>query len=133
MSYDNGKKETITRPVAGVTVFATNLASNYDTAFIRRILGHVEMPLPDADRRAQLWRYHIPDRMPVQLNNGDWERLGAESEGLSGGDILNIVVNAASLSLEREGPSCNIALADFQAAIQASKRARQEIGPVTQG
>src|SRR5690349_4513681 len=33
---------------AGVTIFATNLASNYDTAFVRRILGHVAMPLPDA-------------------------------------------------------------------------------------
>ena len=115
-----------------MTVFATNLASNYDTAFIRRILGHIEMPLPDADQRAQLWRYHIPDRMPVQLNNDDWERLVAESEGLSGGDILNIVVNAASLALEREGPSCHIVLADFQAAIQASKRAKEEIGQVSQ-
>ena len=41
---------------SGVTVFATNLASNYDTAFVRRILGHVEMPLPNTEDRARLWR-----------------------------------------------------------------------------
>jgi SpoVK/Ycf46/Vps4 family AAA+-type ATPase len=68
---------------SGVTVFATNLASNYDTAFIRRILGHIEMPLPDADQRLRLWQVHTPSRMPVELD----------------GDVLNIVVNAASTAL----------------------------------
>jgi SpoVK/Ycf46/Vps4 family AAA+-type ATPase len=115
---------------SGVTVFATNLASNYDTAFIRRILGHVEMPLPDAEGRARLWRSHIPGRLPVQLEAGDWERLVAETEGLAGGDILNSVVYAASLALEREGVACRITLNDFLAAIQAGKRAKEEIGVV---
>ncbi len=113
---------------SGVTVFATNLASNYDTAFIRRIIGHVEMPLPDAERRARLWAYHIPARLPVSMGERDWERLVAESKGLSGGDILNVVVNAASRALEREGPGCKITLADFLTGIEASKRAVREIG-----
>lgn len=113
---------------SGVTVFATNLASNYDTAFIRRILGHVEMPLPDAEGRARLWRLHLPSRLPVQLDGSDWGRLVSETEGLAGGDILNSVVYAASLALEREGAACTITLDDFLAAIQAGKRAKQEIG-----
>lgn len=115
---------------SGVTVFATNLASNYDTAFIRRILGHVEMPLPDAEGRARLWRSHIPGRLPVELEAGDWERLVSETEGLAGGDILNSVVYAASLALEREGVACTITLTDFLVAIRAGKRAKQEIGVV---
>jgi len=113
---------------SGVTAFATNLASNYDTAFIRRILGHIEMPLPDDDARLQLWRYHLPARLPVQLIPADWERLVMETEGLAGGDILNIVVSAASTALDREGPTCRIRLDDFLHAIAASKRARQVIG-----
>lgn len=112
----------------GVTVFATNLASNYDTAFIRRILGHIEMPLPDAERRAQLWRYHIPSRLPVQLNDQEWSALVADTDGLAGGDILNIVVYAAAMALEREGITCHITGGDFAAAITAIKRAKQEIG-----
>jgi ATP-dependent 26S proteasome regulatory subunit len=116
---------------SGVTVFATNLASNYDTAFIRRILGHVEMPMPDAGSRFRLWQYHIPSRLPVQLQAEDWERLVLETEGLAGGDILNIVVYAACMAIEREGPACRIRLDDFQAAIQASKRAKLEIGTST--
>ena len=113
---------------SGVTVFATNLASNYDTAFVRRILGHIEMPLPDAAERVQLWRYHIPKRMPTQLNDDDWNALIRQSEGLSGGDILNIVVNAASSALQREGPSCKIVFDDFRAAMAATKHAKKEIG-----
>jgi SpoVK/Ycf46/Vps4 family AAA+-type ATPase len=113
---------------SGVTVFATNLASNYDTAFIRRILGHIEMPLPDEDARLRLWRYHIPDRLPVQLTTEDWDRLVTETEGLAGGDILNIVVYGASIALEREGPACKVTIHDFRTAIMASKKARQEIG-----
>lgn len=115
---------------SGVTVFATNLASNYDTAFIRRILGHVEMPLPDAEGRARLWRSHIPTRLPVQLDDGDWERLVSETEGLAGGDILNSVVYATSRALEREGVACRITLNDFLFAIAAGKRAKKEIGMV---
>ena len=30
----------------GVTLFATNFMANYDSAFVRRIIGHIEMPLP---------------------------------------------------------------------------------------
>lgn len=113
---------------SGVTVFATNLASNYDTAFVRRILGHVEMPLPDAEARARLWRSHIPRRMPVSLDTPDWERLVAETQGLAGGDILNCVVAAASQAIERDGPTCRVALSDFLTAIAAARRARDVIG-----
>lgn len=40
----------------GVTVFATNLASNYDSAFVRRIIGHIEMPLPNNECRESLFK-----------------------------------------------------------------------------
>jgi SpoVK/Ycf46/Vps4 family AAA+-type ATPase len=113
---------------SGVTVFATNLASNYDTAFVRRILGHIEMPLPGSDLRARLWRYHIPARMPVRLSDADWTTLVTESAGLSGGDILNIVVNAAATALDRDGPGCTITITDFLAAIESTRRARQQVG-----
>ena len=86
------------------------------------------MPLPDADSRSRLWQYHLPSQLPVQLNAEDQERLVLETEGLSGGDILNIVIYAASIAIEREGPTCRITLDDFLMAINASKRAKQEIG-----
>ena len=64
----------------------------------------------------------------MQLAEGDWERLVTETEGLAGGDILNIVVVAASMALDREGPGCRIKVDDFLAATGASKRAKEEVG-----
>lgn len=113
---------------AGVTVFATNLASNYDSAFVRRILGHVALPLPDADARARLWRYHLPARLPVRLSAADWAELIDRSEGLAGGDILNSVIYAASMAIERDGPACTISLADLLWAVEAGRRAKREVG-----
>ena len=41
----------------GVVIFATNLAKNYDGAFVRRILAHIEFELPDKECRIKLWEY----------------------------------------------------------------------------
>lgn len=111
----------------GVTIFATNLASNYDSAFIRRILGHIEMPLPDRAALKALWAYHLPAKMPLDLGPDGLQTLVVESSGLAGGDILNIVINAASSALSRDGPSCTVTLPDFQDAIQALRQAKVEI------
>ncbi|TAK13296.1 MAG: ATP-binding protein [Anaerolineae bacterium] len=113
---------------SGVAVFATNLASNYDTAFVRRILGHVEMPLPNAAARRQLWQAQIPARLPADLTEKDWARLVRETEGLAGGDILNSVVLAAATAIQREGPACRVGVEDFSAAVAAAKKAKREIG-----
>lgn len=112
----------------GVTIFATNLATNYDPAFVRRIIGHVELPLPDAPTRARLWRAHIPARLPARLSEADWEALVEQTDGLAGGDILNAVMYAASLAIEREGPACTITRDDFLSAVEAGRRARRAVG-----
>jgi SpoVK/Ycf46/Vps4 family AAA+-type ATPase len=113
---------------SGVTIFATNLASNYDSAFVRRILGHVAMPLPDAAQREQLWQQLIPEKMPVKLDTGEREELIQESIGLSGGEMLNVLINAAAFALDREGPQCIITLADFLNVIGQARRAKAEVG-----
>ncbi len=113
---------------SGVVVFATNLASNYDAAFTRRILGHIAMPLPDEAARLRLWRRHIPNRLPVQLTEGDWSRLVATTEGLAGGDILSAVLYAASLAVERHGALAIVNLDDFLMAVKAGKQAKREVG-----
>ena len=113
---------------SGITIFATNFASNYDSAFVRRILGHIEMPLPDKSCRETLFEKLIPSKLPIDLSKSDWECIILETEGLSGGDILNIIVNASSMALEREGYTCRVKLNDFITAIHSSKKAKEEIG-----
>jgi SpoVK/Ycf46/Vps4 family AAA+-type ATPase len=116
---------------SGVTIFATNLASNYDSAFVRRITGHVEMPLPDHECRVRLWNYHIPSKLPTSpqpFNESALSHLSKESDGLSGGDILNAVITAATYAVQREKSKQQVTIDDLVKAIQITKKAKQEVG-----
>lgn len=70
----------------GVVIFATNRFSDYDRAMSRRILFHVDFPLPDETMREKLWKYHLA-KAPISFSYQDAAKL---SEGLSGGHIANI-------------------------------------------
>ncbi len=48
----------------GIVVFASNLPENYDGAFVRRILAHIEFELPDRECRVKLWKYLLPSEVP---------------------------------------------------------------------
>jgi len=75
----------------GIVIFATNYFENYDTAFIRRILTHVEFKLPDKLNRERILKYMLSEKIPGRdlLN---FEELADKSEGLSGGEIKNIII-----------------------------------------
>lgn len=49
---------------SGVVIFATNFPRNYDGAFVRRILAHIEFELPDEECRFRLWQYLLPAEVP---------------------------------------------------------------------
>ena len=49
---------------SGIVAFATNFAHNYDTAFVRRIIKHVHVPLPDEDLRLKLWQQKNTGQSP---------------------------------------------------------------------
>lgn len=113
----------------GVTIFATNLASNYDGAFVRRILGHIHMPLPDKQGRVRLWHLHIPVEMDNSLQSPrDYEELADMSDGLSGGDILNAVISAATIAVQRTGRERQVTLDDLKTAIAQVRKAKDEVG-----
>jgi SpoVK/Ycf46/Vps4 family AAA+-type ATPase len=73
-------------------LYATNFISNYDPAFMRRMLGHVKFELPDAANRMKLWRMYIPKSLPT---DADIEALAAKHGGVSGSDISNAVLSAS--------------------------------------
>lgn len=84
----------------GVVVFTTNLISNYDEAFKRRILLNVYFELPDKQAREAIWRLHLGSKMPL----GDAvtpESLAERYEGISGADIKDMVFYAALYTLEQ--------------------------------
>lgn len=85
---------------SGIVAFATNFAHNYDTAFTRRILKHIRVPLPDFASRKELFMRKIPAGAPG-YGALDWDRFATESELFAGGDILVIVKNALFDAIRR--------------------------------
>lgn len=78
----------------GITIFATNFISNFDTAFLRRIVRHIEFKVPDREMRKKLWEYYIVEELPVKNRNFLIEKI-SEKAGITGADISNIVLKVA--------------------------------------
>ncbi|HZZ85376.1 MAG TPA: ATP-binding protein [Anaeromyxobacteraceae bacterium] len=111
----------------GVVLFATNLAQNYDGAFVRRIRAHVEFELPDRDCRRRLWEFMLPESLP-RAEDVDPEWLAGSSEALSGGDFVNVVVGAASRAVQREGEARRVTRADLELELENVRRAKRHVG-----
>jgi SpoVK/Ycf46/Vps4 family AAA+-type ATPase len=87
----------------GVVIFATNMASNFDPAFERRLRSHVLFEMPGVDEREQIWRVQLhPSRTPLAADV-DFRALAERYEG-SGGDIRNAVLKAALMAASEPGP-----------------------------
>ncbi len=86
----------------GVVIFATNLASNFDPAFERRIRTHVLFEMPGVEEREQIWRVQIhPARTPL-APDVDFRALAEQFEA-SGGSIRNAVLKAALAAAAEPG------------------------------
>ena len=76
----------------GVVIFATNLARNYDNAFVTRIRS-VQFTKPNFDMRKKLWEIMLLPQLPIDADI-DINKL-ASIEDICGRDIKNTVVKAA--------------------------------------
>jgi len=113
----------------GVVIFATNLAANFDPAFERRIRTQVLFEVPDARARARIWRAQMHSRTPLH-RDVDFARL-AEPYEVTGGDIRNAVVKAATAAALEPGDEATRAIHQrhLEAGIQeviAGKRVMQQ-------
>jgi SpoVK/Ycf46/Vps4 family AAA+-type ATPase len=82
----------------GVAILTTNLRANVDEAFTRRLDAVVDFPFPDEAHRRLLWEKNLRPEVPV-AKDVDVAFL-ARSFKLSGGNVRNIVLNAAYLAAE---------------------------------
>ena len=80
----------------GMVILASNLRQNLDDAFVRRLRFIVEFPFPGTDSRREIWRSHLPAEAPAS-DAIDFDFL-AERLSLAGGNIKNVVLNAAFLA-----------------------------------
>ena len=80
----------------GLAILTTNLRSNVDRAFLRRLRFVVQFPFPAAEQRAEIWRRTFPPAVP--LDALDPERLAKLAA--SGGSIRSIALSAAFAAAE---------------------------------
>lgn len=104
----------------GICLFTTNFIKNYDPAFLRRITRHIQFPLPDEAQRVKLWEHYLVATLPCEA---DIPQLAAKSQGLSGSDIANAVLNAAIRGAARKANK--IPTAYFEEAIREILAAKQ--------
>ena len=105
----------------GIVVLATNLRSNIDRAFVRRIDIAVDFPPPDAATRRRLWAALTPERAPVAADV-DLDFL-AERFELTGGAIRNCIVAAAFLAAD-DGGQISMAHLVRAVALEYAKQGR---------
>lgn len=109
----------------GVVVFATNRAEDYDQAFVRRMLAHIEFELPDLVTREAIWDRLLVPELPM-AKDVSRSALASSSEGLSGGDIVNVIIGAAATAVGREDQTINGQ--DLSEAIAKIRDATAKVG-----
>lgn len=97
----------------GVVIFATNLASNFDPAFERRIRTHILFEMPGVGEREEIWRVQLHPRKTPQAPDVDFRAL-AEAYPASGGDIKNAVLKAAQMAAAEPGADANKSIHQHQ-------------------
>jgi AAA+ superfamily predicted ATPase len=108
----------------GVCVLATNRKIVLDAALSRRVAIKIEIGRPDRDLRRRIWRKLLPEKMPLEAGV-DLDRLAAAD--LSGGEIKNVIVNAARRALTR-GADARVTMADFAEASRQERENRWGAG-----
>ena len=104
----------------GLVILATNLRKNIDEAFFRRMQFAIEFPFPDETDRYQIWKQHFPVAAPV-ADDIDFNFL-ASRLNITGGNIKNIVINAAFLAAENSG------VINMKHLMRAARREYEKIG-----
>ncbi|EHK64595.1 ATP-binding protein [Achromobacter arsenitoxydans] len=112
----------------GLAVLTTNLKSNLDGAFLRRLRFVVQFPFPDLEQRARIWGGVFPAATPTRgLDPRQLARLN-----LTGGSIRNVALNAAFLAADA-GTEVTMAHVLQAAHAEAAKRERPLADAETRG
>lgn len=113
----------------GIVVFASNLVESFDRAFVRRILEHIELPLPGPEELPALWQHFVVQKITGR-DALDWSRLSALSVGFSPALILDAVKLACGRAVTEAGDSREpvLTMAHLEDAISQISRAREVVG-----
>lgn len=112
---------------SGITIFASNFGKNYDSAFLRRILEHVEFKLPDIEGRNVILKNIIPDELPVDLSASELQYVAEITEGFSGSDLTNLVINSTVIAVRELGSQAQVKYNHFLDAINKITKSKEKL------
>lgn len=107
----------------GICILATNRIENLDEALERRISLIVEFPEPTFDQRKAIFEKLIPKKMPLG-KDVLMEKLAEHK--LTGGQIKNVVIQAARLALSDEAKQVDLKY--FDSAIERLQKSKSLMG-----
>lgn len=99
----------------GIVIFTTNLVTNYDEAFKRRILTSIKFDLPDESARRKIWEIYLSRNLPLNQTLSA-ETLAKKYDNISGADIKDMLLHAALCALHRNEAQPLIKAEDFDSA-----------------
>jgi len=109
---------------SSVVIMTTNLFKNYDPALLRRIQRHIHFKMPDEAMRREIFALHLPNHGRVEAN---FEILAGLSRGFSGGDILNICLNAIHAgSADADPAKWRVTQEMLKQEIEKARKAKEE-------
>lgn len=82
----------------GLSILTTNLRSNIDTAFLRRLRFIIDFNFPAQAERAEIWRHIFPKATP--RGKLDYDQLAQLN--LAGGSIRNVAMAAAFAAADQD-------------------------------
>lgn len=114
----------------GIVILASNHISNFDEAFQRRMQYIINIPLPGAGQRLELWKSVFPPKAPLE-EDVDFAFL-AERFELSGSRIKSIAIQSAYYAAEegsRIGPVHILRALQVDMAKSRRMLSASELGP----
>jgi AAA+ superfamily predicted ATPase len=104
----------------GVCILSTNRQVTMDAALERRISLKVEFKAPEGNQCLEMWRKMLPKQLPLHPDVSIEELSDAS---LTGGEIKNVILNAARLASIR-GEKSQVTQQDFDEAIALETKGR---------
>lgn len=120
---------------AGVVIFATNLVSNFDSAFESRILKHIKFELPNEEARIAIIKKMIPAKlpMPVPLTDEQFHELSKIIDGFSGREIKNAILDTLLAKATKDKENSIFIFDDFKTSFEAKKKEMETLKEAKEG
>lgn len=114
---------------SGVVIFATNLVSNFDSAFESRILKHIHFELPNHDARIEIIKKMIPTKLPLSepISKETLDEASDILEGFSGREIKTAVLELLLGKAEKDPTNIIFSSIDFINAFKKKKMQKEQL------